>query len=331
MPSHTDVAFDVRAAWEAVTKARERGDASGEALALTVLGQALHEADRSEEARYFHDQAAGAAPGRDVRLLQAEVLMKRGTELAETGGDPETAWGNWHGKDQRNAAIIRQREWALSAASWAFRQAGAIFWEIGERRNSSDAAYRDRATCPKRIRAVLGSVDPSSLSAYVTSRIRDQDWHEDESRQQAGPASPSPAQDSTAVEEVDEGGPSWRDDAHAAPASLLIEVAAGFLAVKMLGPFLETFATKLGERFGESASEALGRIRVTRRRNGSSRNLEIEDPETATPTVLVLPEEFTEEARLAVIELDVTTEQIRGATLRWNPASATWQVTDAEE
>jgi hypothetical protein len=116
-----------------------------------------------------------------------------------------------------------------------------------------------------------------------------------------------------------------------APPPLFVEIAVGFLAVKLLGPFLETFATKLGERFGESTSEALGRIRVTRRRNRTSRNLEIEDPETFNPTVLILPEEFTEEARLAVIDLDIAAEEVRGTTLRWNPDMGTWQAAEAEQ
>ncbi|GGW33069.1 hypothetical protein [Streptomyces griseoloalbus] len=48
-----DTAFDVDVAWAAVTRSRERHDASGEARALTVLGQALDEAGRSDEADYL--------------------------------------------------------------------------------------------------------------------------------------------------------------------------------------------------------------------------------------------------------------------------------------
>ncbi|MFE3578219.1 hypothetical protein [Streptomyces vinaceus] len=309
-----DIAFDIDAGWAAVTKARERGDVSGEALALTVLGQALQEAGRTEEARFFHDQADETAPSSDVWLFQAEILMKRGIELAETGGDPETTWGNWFGKDERNAGIIRQREWALSGAGYAFDQAARIFQNAGTQEQSRNAAIWKRETLPRRIRHLMGPLEsrPSAKDDYP-------------SRDQAPSSSPRTAE---VAQEAQDGAPGQWGNVHAAPVPAFEEIVVGFLAVKLLGPFLETFATKLGERFGESTSQALGRIRVTRRRNRTSRNLEIEDPQTFTSTVLVLPEEFTEEARLAVIELDVSAEEVRGKTLRWNPDTSTWQVVD---
>ena len=38
------------------------------------------------------------------------------------------------------------------------------------------------------------------------------------------------------------------------------DVVAGFVALKMIGPFVEAFASKLGERLGESVATAAARI-----------------------------------------------------------------------
>lgn len=56
---------------------------------------------------------------------------------------------------------------------------------------------------------------------------------------------------------------SLRQPAYSLPGGEVAEtVVVGFLAVKVLGPFLEEWARKLGEQFGESTVRALGRIRV---------------------------------------------------------------------
>ncbi|MFI2909575.1 hypothetical protein ACG2OD_15170 [Streptomyces sp. PDY-4] len=70
---------------------------------------------------------------------------------------------------------------------------------------------------------------------------------------------------------------------------------------------------------------------MTRRHGANSRNLEINDPDTGIPTVVVLPEDFTEEAQLALIDLDVTAEEVRGTTLRWNPDTAAWEPVEDDQ
>jgi hypothetical protein len=41
-------------------------------------------------------------------------------------------------------------------------------------------------------------------------------------------------------------------------------------------------------------------------------------------TTLILPDPLSDEAKLAIIELDVTASGIRGKTLRWNESTGTW-------
>ena len=331
-----DNAFDVDVAWEAVTRSRERDDAAGEAQALTVLGQALDEAGRSDEADYLHRRAHEVAPTGAVRLVQAELLMQRGFELKRYGGDPDTAWGEWFGKDEREAEIVRQREMALSAAQSAFRQAGRIYRTAGMRERGDDAARRAHELLPSRLRHFSWSlqvvqpyteeIDVNGDSGNATPSTSDA---AEPPTSVSPPAPPVPRPGPS--EERGEAGAEHPGGVHASPGSLFEEILVGFLAVKFLGPFLEAFAGRIGEQLGESAVRALGRIRVTRRHGANSRNLEINDPDTGIPTVVVLPEDFTEEAQLALIDLDVTAEEVRGTTLRWNPDTAAWEPVEDDQ
>ena len=105
---------------------------------------------------------------------------------------------------------------------------------------------------------------------------------------------------------------------------LLVDLAVGYVACKFLGSFTEAFAAKLGERLGESTTNAIGRIRLLLDRRNSHRELDVI---TQGRTTLVLPEDFTDEAKLAAIELDVTADGIRGAVLHWNAATSQWLTT----
>jgi hypothetical protein len=94
------------------------------------------------------------------------------------------------------------------------------------------------------------------------------------------------------------------------------EVIAGYLAIKTLGPFLQAFATKLGERLGEATGRAISRLYL-RRRPQTKDQVEVE-AEDKTKTIVILPEPFTDAEREAFIDLDVTDPHVRGKTLRWD-------------
>nr|WP_168516547.1 hypothetical protein [Streptomyces sp. S1D4-11]QIZ01211.1 hypothetical protein HEP87_55765 [Streptomyces sp. S1D4-11] len=93
------------------------------------------------------------------------------------------------------------------------------------------------------------------------------------------------------------------------------DLIVGYLAIKVLGPFLEAFATKLGEQFGESTGRAISRL-VLRRRPRRRDQVEIESCEVKT--TVILPDPFTDDAREAFIGIDVTDPDIRGMTLYWD-------------
>jgi hypothetical protein len=104
------------------------------------------------------------------------------------------------------------------------------------------------------------------------------------------------------------------------------EIAAGFLALRVLGPFAEAFASKLGERTGESVASAVSKIRLFRRRRPSRDEFVIRHSNAST--FVVLPAAMTDDARLALIDLDLTQAGIIGKILHWDAVSATWRPFD---
>lgn len=115
-----------------------------------------------------------------------------------------------------------------------------------------------------------------------------------------------------------------RDAAYRVSELAFAELAVGFVVVKFLGPFAEAFAAKLGERLGESAASAISRFRLLWDHKDSRRDLDVIVPGSAT-TTLVLPEDFTDAARLAAIDLDVNAEGVRGAELHWDASAGRWR------
>lgn len=98
-------------------------------------------------------------------------------------------------------------------------------------------------------------------------------------------------------------------------------VIVGFAALKVLGPFAEAFAKKLGELLAERTVTAIDRIHVIRR-NGKPQLLKIEVP--AGQTILVLPEDLSDDAILAIRDLPLTAPP--GTPQHWNHEESRWEV-----
>lgn len=107
----------------------------------------------------------------------------------------------------------------------------------------------------------------------------------------------------------------------------LAEIAAiGFAALKILGPFADAFATRLGEIFAETTAAATQRVilRHRTRRSGTTDKMVVVGPADEQTTIL-LPADLSDEARLALIDLDMAADAVNGKTLIWDPRSATWR------
>lgn len=99
-------------------------------------------------------------------------------------------------------------------------------------------------------------------------------------------------------------------------------------AAVTVGPFLTAFCTQLGTRFGGTAADWASRVR-TRLKAGAQDADAIEVEAFGRVTIVELTEPLTDDARLALLDLDISRADICGQTLRWNPATAAWEVVSA--
>jgi hypothetical protein len=106
------------------------------------------------------------------------------------------------------------------------------------------------------------------------------------------------------------------------PWTYVYEIAAGFVALKFLGPFAEAFASKLGERLGESVAAAASKVRLFRH-GDEPRELVVK--QGSTETTVIIPENMSDDARLALIDLDVTLDRFHGQTLYWDAGGGAWR------
>jgi hypothetical protein len=88
--------------------------------------------------------------------------------------------------------------------------------------------------------------------------------------------------------------------------------------------FLET----LGRHAGDALAEMV-RARI-RRRNDEITEVQIGAEGDATAT-LVITDNMPDEARLALLDLDVTSENVRGKVLRWDNEAEAWRADNTED
>ena len=101
-----------------------------------------------------------------------------------------------------------------------------------------------------------------------------------------------------------------------------------FLTATFGSSFLKSFATELGRRFGGTTADWLGRIHARVKRDGSSvTGFVIDPPPLRERIIFELREPLTDEAKLALLDLDVYA--VHGKTFRWNIESKAWEVLDA--
>jgi hypothetical protein len=106
-----------------------------------------------------------------------------------------------------------------------------------------------------------------------------------------------------------------------------LAAASGFVAVKILGPFVEEWAKKIGEKLGESTVRSLGRLRARRadpHKIHAPAELEASLPGAHSPTTIILPQPLSDPAKLALIDLDPTDNAVCGQTLYWSETENAW-------
>lgn len=275
-------------AWERVVQARAQSNPSAEALALSLLAQALHEDGRTAEA--FEVGKQGAELTRSCPDSR-EILLSRFRALTAHGAKLELAAGP---KRYDRPAQERQR-WhrQLSKARHAYDGAYSALMELGDAPQELIDEAQQRLAAGRPEEARRGGTHPGG-----NNNLR----------------SPAPVR------------PQLPSLPSLPSLSAVEAIFVGFVAVKVLGPFLEEWAKKLGEQLGESTVRALGRIRLRRRSRSDSAGgeLDVDIPDAPAPTTLVIPRQLSDEARLAILDLDPSDDAIRGAKLHWIAMRRMW-------
>lgn len=101
-------------------------------------------------------------------------------------------------------------------------------------------------------------------------------------------------------------------------ADQLVAVAAASIFAKA---FLET----LGKRTGDGLADLIVQTRIRRKAKPDETRIGADDGSTAT---IAITENTPDEARLALLDLDVTADEIRGKVLRWDDAASAWRPSD---
>lgn len=105
------------------------------------------------------------------------------------------------------------------------------------------------------------------------------------------------------------------------------EVALVFL----LGNFFQAFVQALGQRAADGAVKLPKRVsnvvrkRVGRKGKPDEYQIGVQDGSTAR---IVITADTPDEARLALLDLDVTSDELRGKTLRWDGNASAWRPAD---
>ncbi len=88
-----------------------------------------------------------------------------------------------------------------------------------------------------------------------------------------------------------------------------VVVAGGFLT------FMRGYIDELGKRAGDSTADWLKRIRLRWTPKGKA---VLEVPVNGVETTFEVDDYMSDEAKLALIDLDLTSEEVRGHKLKWD-------------
>ena len=109
----------------------------------------------------------------------------------------------------------------------------------------------------------------------------------------------------------------------AAQLHIQLVTAAELLTAGTLGPLVTAFCTELGKRLGGNVVDWASRMRLRYKRDDPTKAL-LQIGEGRRAITIELDERLSDDAKLAMFELDVESEVLRGHRLRWDRQSGAW-------
>jgi len=113
-----------------------------------------------------------------------------------------------------------------------------------------------------------------------------------------------------------------------------VRILAALLTYQAFAPFWSAFTGELGKQLGETTSQVMHRIRIGR--TGTRATVEVRgrgvgatNSADVEPTSRLLqlefdPDELTEEARVAMLDIDLTSPHLQNKVLRWSAQAGAW-------
>jgi hypothetical protein len=95
-----------------------------------------------------------------------------------------------------------------------------------------------------------------------------------------------------------------------------------------VGNFFSAFFQALGQRAADGAAKRVGDLvlrRIRRKNEPDEYQIGADDGSSAT---IAITEDTPDEARLALLDLDVTADEVRGKLLRWDSSASAWRPAD---
>jgi hypothetical protein len=105
----------------------------------------------------------------------------------------------------------------------------------------------------------------------------------------------------------------------AASPLLGLEVGVGIT----MTPLVSAFFNELGRRLGSSCADWLKQGIILRFKPNKT-ELSVPDAEVRRPITIEIEEELSDNAWLALLDLDLESNSIRGKRLRWDPQAGDW-------
>jgi len=113
-------------------------------------------------------------------------------------------------------------------------------------------------------------------------------------------------------------------------ASASFTMAETLVTAATIGPFITAFCTELGKRLGGSVADWAARMKLRPRGNDPDQSDLLVEFDGAV-ILIELNKDLPDEARLALLDLDVEASAVRGHRLAWDRTAQRWVSADLED
>lgn len=107
--------------------------------------------------------------------------------------------------------------------------------------------------------------------------------------------------------------------------NLAVDVIAPLMTVGAV--YTKAFVETLAKHHADALSDA---VRTRFRRKGKAREVLV-GPDDGSAATIIITDETPDEARLALLDLDVTADELRGKVLRWDEKAMAWRADSADD